>query len=59
VRTRSEAVYNPTKAESKDLIEPERMKAVKNLQAYQNETRAWRDKKVTEKIIEVRDLVLL
>jgi hypothetical protein len=35
------------------------MKAVENLQAYQNEMRAWRDKKVKEKTIEVGDLVLL
>jgi hypothetical protein len=27
------------------LLEPERMKAIENLQSYQNETRAWRDKK--------------
>jgi hypothetical protein len=37
-RTRVEAVYNPTKAESKDLLDPECMKAVENLQSYQNET---------------------
>jgi hypothetical protein len=49
----------PTEAESKHLLEPERMKAVENLQAYQNEMRAWRDKKVKEKTIEVGDLVLL
>jgi hypothetical protein len=41
------------------LIEPERMKAIENLHAYQNETRAWRNKKVKEKIIKVGDLVLL
>jgi hypothetical protein len=35
------------------------MKAVKNLHAYQNEMRAWRDKKLKEKIIKVEDLVLL
>jgi hypothetical protein len=45
-RTKAEAIYNPTKAESKDLLEPERIKAVENVQSYQNETRAWRDKKV-------------
>jgi hypothetical protein len=50
-RTRAEATYSPTKAESKDLLEPERMKAVENLQSYQNETRAWRDKKVKQKHI--------
>jgi hypothetical protein len=32
---------------------------VENLQCYQNETRAWRDKKVKQKYIEARDLVLL
>jgi hypothetical protein len=35
------------------------MKVVKNLHAYQNEMRAWRDKKVKGKIIEVGDLMLL
>jgi hypothetical protein len=35
------------------------MKAVENLQSYQNETRAWRDKKVKQKSIEAGDLVLL
>jgi hypothetical protein len=41
------------------MLEPERMKAVKNLQSYQNETKAWRDKKVKLKHMEVGDLVLL
>jgi Skp family chaperone for outer membrane proteins len=58
-RTRLEVVYSPLEAKSKDLIETEKMKVVKKLQAYQNEMTAWRDKKVKEKIIEVRDLVLL
>jgi hypothetical protein len=57
--TRLEVVYSPLEAKSKDLIETEKMKVVKKLQAYQNEMTAWRDKKVKEKIIEVRDLVLL
>jgi hypothetical protein len=35
------------------------MKVVENLQCYNNETRAWRDKKVKPKRIEVGDLVLL
>jgi hypothetical protein len=59
VRTKAKAIYNPTEAESKDLLEPERMKAVENLQSYQNETRAWRDKKVKQKHIKAGDLVLL
>jgi hypothetical protein len=50
-RTKAEATYSPTEAESKDLLEPERMKAVENLQSYQNEMRAWRDKKVWQKQI--------
>jgi hypothetical protein len=32
-RTRPEAIYSPTEAESKDLLEPEQIKAVKNLQS--------------------------
>jgi hypothetical protein len=39
-RTRVETTYSPTEAESKDLLEPECMKIVNNLQSYQNETRA-------------------
>jgi hypothetical protein len=58
-RTKAEAIYSPTEAESKDLLEPEHMKVVENLQSYQNELRAWRDKKVKQKHIEARDLVLL
>jgi hypothetical protein len=46
-------------AESKELKELERMKAVKILHAYQDETWGWRDKKVKEKTIEVGDIVLL
>jgi hypothetical protein len=59
VRTRTEVTYSPSEAESIDLLEPERMKVVENLQCYQNETRAWRDKKVKPKHIEAGDLVLL
>jgi hypothetical protein len=58
-RTRSEAIYSPTEAKSNDLLEPEQIKAVDNLQSYQNEMRAWRDKKVKQKSIKVGDLVLL
>jgi hypothetical protein len=58
-RTRSEAIHNPTEVESKDLLEPERMKMVENLQSYKNEMRVWRDKKVKQKCIKVGDLVLL
>jgi hypothetical protein len=58
-RTKTEATYSPTEAESKDLLEPERMKAVENLQFYQNATRAWRDKKVKPTHIEAGYLMLL
>jgi hypothetical protein len=46
VRTRVEATYSPIEVESKDVLEPEHMKAAENIQSYQNEMRAWRDKKV-------------
>jgi hypothetical protein len=58
-RTKAEAIYNPTEVVFKDLLEPELMKVIENLQSYQNETRAWRDKKVKQKDIENGDLVLL
>jgi hypothetical protein len=57
--TKTYAIYSPSEAESKDLLELECMKAIENLQSYQNGTRTWRDKRVKLKIIEVRDLVLL
>jgi hypothetical protein len=44
-RTNTEVIHNPSEAESKDMLEPKRMKAVENLQSYQNETKACRDKK--------------
>jgi transposase InsO family protein len=58
-RTKTKATHSPSEAKSKDLVELEHMKAVENLQYYQNETKAWRDKKVKKKHIETRDLVLL
>jgi hypothetical protein len=58
-RTRTKATYSPSKAESKYKLEPKLMKAIENLQSYQNEIRAWRDKKVKPKHIEAGDLVLL
>jgi hypothetical protein len=54
-RTRTEATNSPSEAESKDLLEPESMKAIENLQCYQNETRAQRDKKVKPKHIEAQE----
>jgi hypothetical protein len=46
-------------AEEKDLLESDRLKAVTNLEKYQDETRAWRDPKVKLKEFEARNLVLL
>jgi hypothetical protein len=43
-RTRAEAIHSPTEAESKDLLEPECVRAIENLLSYQKEARAWRDK---------------
>jgi hypothetical protein len=45
-RTKTDATNSPSEVESKDLLEPEFMKAVENLQYYQNKTKAWGDKKV-------------
>jgi hypothetical protein len=58
-RTNTEPIYSSIEAESKDLLEAERMKVVENLQSYQKEAKALRDKKVKLKHIEVGDLVLL
>jgi hypothetical protein len=49
----------PIEAEEKDLLESDRLKAVSNLQKYQQETRAWRDPKVKIKQFKVGNLVLL
>jgi hypothetical protein len=35
----------PSEAEDKDSLEPDRFKAVANLQKYQEETKAWRDRR--------------
>jgi hypothetical protein len=58
-RTKAEVIYSPTEAESKDLLEPKRMKAIENMQSYQSEMKAWIDEKVRQKQIEAGDLVLL
>jgi hypothetical protein len=49
----------PSKAEEKDLLESDRLKAVANLQKYQEETRALRDPKVKSREFDVGNLVLL
>jgi hypothetical protein len=58
-KTRAETIHSPTETESKDFLELEHMRDVENLQSYQNESKAWRDKKVMQKHIEAGDLVLL
>jgi hypothetical protein len=41
------------------LLESNRLKAVANLQNYQDETRSWRDPKVKKRYFDVGNLVLL
>jgi hypothetical protein len=45
--------------EEKDLLESDRLKAIANLQKYQEETRIWRDPKVKLREFDVGNLVLL
>jgi hypothetical protein len=49
----------PTEAEEKDLLESERLKAVTNLQKYQDEMRNWRNLKFKKRDFEVGNLVFL
>jgi hypothetical protein len=42
----------------KDMIELTILEAAENIEKYQRETRAWRDKKVVRKDIKTSDLVL-
>jgi hypothetical protein len=46
-------------ADEKDLLESDRLKAVTNLEKYQEETRAWRYLKVKLKEFKARNLMLL
>jgi hypothetical protein len=55
----SEATFCRSKAEDKDLLESNSLKAIVNLQKYQTKMKAWRDKKVKEKTFDIGDLVLL
>jgi hypothetical protein len=48
----------PREAEDKNLLEPDRLKAVANFYKYQEETRAWTDPKVKLCELDVGDLVL-
>jgi hypothetical protein len=59
MRTIVEALPCPNEAKEKDLLESDRLKAVTNLQRYQDETRNWRDPKVKKRDFDVGNLVLL
>jgi hypothetical protein len=59
LRTIAKAPPCPNEAEEKDFLESDRLKAVTNLQMYQDETRNWRDLKVKKRDFDVGNLVLL
>jgi hypothetical protein len=59
LHTTAEAPPCPNEVKKKDLSESERLKAVTNLQKYQDETRNWRDPKVKKRDFGVGNLVLL
>jgi hypothetical protein len=59
MRATIESTPCPSEAEEKGLLKSNRLKAVTDLEKYQQETRAWRDPKVKLKQFEVRNLVLL
>jgi hypothetical protein len=50
---------SPNEAEEKDMLELDRIKAVVNLEKYQEETRAWRNLKVKLREYKAGNLVLL
>jgi hypothetical protein len=58
-QTKIEVPPCPSKAEGKDLLEPDRLKPIVNLHKYQEEMKAWREPKVKPRDFEVGDLVLL
>jgi hypothetical protein len=59
LHTATEGPTCPSEVEEKDLLELERLKAVANLQKYQDDTKAWRDLKVRLRELDVGGLVLL
>jgi hypothetical protein len=59
LRTATATPVCPSEVEEKDLLELYRLKAVANLQKYQEEIRAWRDPKVQLWDFDVGNLVLL
>jgi hypothetical protein len=54
----TESTPCPNEPEEKDLLESDRLKAITNLEKYQEETRAWRDPKVKLKEFKAENLVL-
>jgi hypothetical protein len=57
--TTAEAPPCLNEVEEKDLLESKRLKAIVNLQKYQDETRSWRDPKVKKRDFDMGNLVLL
>jgi hypothetical protein len=55
----AESTTCSNEVEEKDLLESDRLKEMKNLEKYQEETRAWRDPKVKLKEFEAGNIVLL
>jgi hypothetical protein len=58
-QTMMEASPCPSEAKDKYLLELDWLKAVVNLQKYQEETKTWRDPNVKLRVFEVGDLVFL
>jgi hypothetical protein len=59
LRKMEEASTCPSEVVEKGLLESDRLKAVANLQKYQDEIRVWRDLKVKKREFDVGNLVLL
>jgi CCR4-NOT transcriptional regulation complex NOT5 subunit len=59
LRTTTEIQACLNEAEEKDLLESDKLKAIANLQKYQEEIRTWRDPKVKLREFDVGNLVLL
>jgi hypothetical protein len=59
LQTATETVPCPNEAEEKDFLESDRLKALVNLEKYQDQTRARRDPKVKPREFNLGNLVLL
>jgi CCR4-NOT transcriptional regulation complex NOT5 subunit len=59
LRTTTEIQACLNEAEEKDLLESDKLKAIANLQKYQEEISTWRDPKVKLREFDVGNLVLL